>query len=70
MSDLQRSVSPSTSGSGELRHLGTIISNAPPTRLPNPPTLIEHRNLKFLIMDAPTDANLPLYLKVRSLFNP
>jgi protein tyrosine phosphatase type IVA len=32
-------------------------------RLPNPPTLIEYAGFKFLIMDAPSQSNLHLYLK-------
>ncbi len=36
--------------------------------LANPPSLVEHRveqlELRFLIFDAPTDANLPYYLNV------
>ncbi|RKP03199.1 hypothetical protein CXG81DRAFT_7888, partial [Caulochytrium protostelioides] len=31
--------------------------------LPNPPTLIEYRNLRFLIFDAPSDRTGPIYLK-------
>jgi len=33
------------------------------TGLPNPPSLIEHKNWKFIIFDAPTESNLDLYLK-------
>ncbi|KAI9145791.1 protein-tyrosine phosphatase-like protein, partial [Paraphysoderma sedebokerense] len=32
-------------------------------RLLNPPSLIEYKNMKFLVMDAPSDGNLPLYMK-------
>jgi len=32
--------------------------------LVNRPTFVEHNNRKFLIMDAPTDANLPKYLEM------
>lgn len=31
--------------------------------LPNPPSYIENKNWKFLIFDAPTEANIDLYLK-------
>eukprot|EP01118_Nematostelium_gracile_P012314 TRINITY_DN4483_c0_g1_i3.p1 TRINITY_DN4483_c0_g1~~TRINITY_DN4483_c0_g1_i3.p1 ORF type:complete len:111 (-),score=14.01 TRINITY_DN4483_c0_g1_i3:69-401(-) len=33
------------------------------TGLPNPPSFIEYKHYKFLIFDAPTDANLEVYLK-------
>lgn len=39
----------------------SVLQNGP--RLPNPPTLIEYSGLKFLIMDAPSQSNLYLYLK-------
>ena len=32
--------------------------------LANPPTLVEHSGWRFLIMDAPSDANLHLYIHV------
>lgn len=35
--------------------------------LANPPAFIEHKNMRFLIMDAPSDASLHMYLKVRAL---
>lgn len=31
--------------------------------LPNPPSLIEYKNWKFIIFDAPTEGNLDLYIK-------
>jgi len=31
--------------------------------LPNPPSVVEYKTSKFLIFDAPTDANLELYLR-------
>jgi protein tyrosine phosphatase type 4A len=33
-------------------------------RLSNQPSFVQYKNYNFLIMDAPTDANLPLYIKV------
>lgn len=33
------------------------------SHLPNPPTLIEHNGMRFLIMDTPSESNLQLYLK-------
>jgi protein tyrosine phosphatase type 4A len=33
------------------------------SHLPNPPTLIEHQGMRFLIMDSPSESNLQLYLK-------
>lgn len=32
-------------------------------RLPNPPTLVEWGGMRFLIMDAPSEGNLELYLR-------
>lgn len=31
--------------------------------LPNPPSVVEYKNWKFLIFDAPTEANLDVYIK-------
>jgi len=31
--------------------------------LPNPPSVVEYKGWKFLIFDAPTDANLDMYLR-------
>ncbi|KAF9896176.1 Protein tyrosine phosphatase type IVA 1, partial [Lobosporangium transversale] len=33
-----------------------------PARLLNRPTLINHKNMRFLISDAPSDSNLALYI--------
>jgi hypothetical protein len=66
------------SGSGlcfELVHLGSSTSRSSGNEvilitmaLANPPSLVEYRveglELRFLIFDAPTDANLPYYLQV------
>jgi protein tyrosine phosphatase type 4A len=41
-----------------------MTTNSPEGKLFNMPTLIEYENLRFLIMDAPNDGNLALYLKV------
>lgn len=49
-----------------MLHANNIVSNSvslQATRLPNPPTLIEHERLRFLIMDAPSQSNLKLYLR-------
>jgi len=31
--------------------------------LPNPPSVVEYKGLRFLIFDAPTDANIDAYIK-------
>ena len=31
---------------------------------PNPPSLIQYKNMRFLIFDAPSDQNLDVYIKV------
>jgi protein tyrosine phosphatase type 4A len=40
-----------------------------PNRLPNPPSLVESANHRFLIFDAPNDDNLPLYIAEWKKFN-
>jgi len=37
--------------------------------LPNPPSVVDYKNSKFLIFDAPTDLNLDLYLKEMKKYN-
>jgi len=37
--------------------------------LPNAPSLVEHKNSRFLIFDAPTDQNLDLYIKEMTKHN-
>jgi len=39
------------------------------TKLVNKPTFLENKNSRFLIMDAPTDANLASYMEVMSKKN-
>lgn len=51
-----------------MLHANNIVNNSmnilqAGPRLPNPPTLIEFSGLNFLIMDAPSQSNLRLYLK-------
>ena len=68
-SDSENSVSASpTSVYATMLSANNIVSNSMSvlqagTRLPNPPTLIEFEGLKFLIMDAPSQSNIHIYLK-------
>jgi len=39
------------------------------SNLPNPPSLIENGDFRFLIFDAPNDDNLPIYLSELKKFN-
>jgi len=39
------------------------------SNLPNPPSLIENNNYRFLIFDAPNDDNLPIYIHEFKRFN-
>jgi len=43
--------------------------NVASSKLVNRPTFLENKNSRFLIMDAPTDANLPVYMEVMSKKN-
>ncbi|KAI7864494.1 protein-tyrosine phosphatase-like protein [Spinellus fusiger] len=45
-----------------IMYARTLPHNAP-RPLINPPTYIEHKNKRFLIVDAPSNNNLPLYLQ-------
>ncbi|KAG0229020.1 Protein tyrosine phosphatase type IVA 1 [Actinomortierella wolfii] len=40
-----------------------------PARLLNPPTVIEYHQMRFVITDAPSDSNLPLYLAEFERYN-
>jgi len=40
-----------------------------PVQLPNPPSLIESGDMRFLIFDAPSDDNLEIYAKVFTHYN-
>jgi len=42
-------------------YLKNVMSN--PSSIPNPPSLVEYKNYKFLIFDAPTEQNIDLYLQ-------
>lgn len=46
-------------------HSPTMPSTMRP--LINPPTLVEYKGVRFLIVDAPSNNSLPLYIKVSKL---
>ncbi len=60
----QSSLSP-TAVYATMLSTNNIVSNSvsSTTRLPNQPTLLQHKSLSFLIMDAPSQSNLRLYLQ-------
>jgi len=46
---------------------GTRVPNNQGRSLHGPgPVMVEHKNMKFLITDRPTDATLPRYLEVNA----
>lgn len=50
-----KSDSQSLTGKSTLRYQST-------SRLPNPPSLVEYRGMRFVVMDAPSESNINLYL--------
>lgn len=38
-------------------------------RLPNPPSLVQYEHMRFLIMDAPSETNLHLYIREMERYN-
>jgi hypothetical protein len=53
-----------SAGGGGLRQ-SQSNSNSLAAALVNRPSLIEYKNLRFLIMDAPTESNLHAYIEVQ-----
>ncbi|PJF16859.1 hypothetical protein PSACC_03336 [Paramicrosporidium saccamoebae] len=47
----------SFSSAHHMHHHGTM------SKLPNPPTLVKWEGMRFVIMDAPSDGNIDLYLR-------
>lgn len=47
----------------------TAHPTASSTRLPNPPSLVQYQQMRFLIMDAPSETNLQLYIKEMERYN-
>lgn len=56
------SISP-TAVYSTMLNSNNIHASSQPVRLPNPPTFLAHKRLQFLIMDAPSQSNLRLYLQ-------
>lgn len=49
---------------------GTRVPNNQGRSLHGPgPVMVEHKNMKFLITDRPTDATLPRYIEVNAFSN-
>ena len=47
---------------------GTRVPNHGRTLHGPGPVMVEHKNMKFLITDRPTDATLPRYIEVNTIF--
>ncbi|KAI8822153.1 protein-tyrosine phosphatase-like protein [Fimicolochytrium jonesii] len=54
---------PLHAGGVRPQRIPSANKDGPGPRMPNPPSLVEYKNLRFLIFDAPSDRTLDLYWK-------
>lgn len=57
-------VAPAAGAGGLMRHSASNSSSLLALSIVNRPSLIEYKNLRFLIMDAPTESNVHAYIEV------